>query len=297
MADVDLVDPKSTVEVIPVARIIHTIHVVKDLVAARELYFEAFGALMFVEGYHEGEDRDMALMYVADHQIEPVAARNIETSDKNLARFTRKYGEGWHSFEIKVPSAAAAAAAFKARGMRVTNEYWNFFFTHPSVAGGVPIEVCETPMRNDPYDRSSWNPDWGRGHASGMRRLNQIACVSRDLDAPRAFFTEATNGQLLADEVVSAPQPGRRLSLRVGHDKVTFTRPDDLEGGPLGAFLGRPNMAIYALVWDVDDLAKAEAHFHRLGLRTTREGCIAGAFAIEPSDMMGARYEFLQAAR
>jgi hypothetical protein len=58
---------------VKVMRIIHTIHVVADLCACRTRYPDLLGGSIFAEGYFEAEDRDMALLYVADHMIEPMA--------------------------------------------------------------------------------------------------------------------------------------------------------------------------------------------------------------------------------
>src|SRR5690606_28379789 len=112
--------PAAKVEPVPVTRVIHTIHAVEDIRATQQLYFDAFGGLMFAQSYHPAEDRDMSLIYVTDHIIEPMAARVGGRTDTTFARYVQKYGQSWHSFELKVADARAAAAACKARGVRLT---------------------------------------------------------------------------------------------------------------------------------------------------------------------------------
>ena len=89
------------------------------------------------------------------------------------------------------------------------------------------------------------------------------------------------------------PQAGRRALVRLAETRVAFVRPDDAASGPLGEFLQPPTSGIYALVWRVADLAAAEQFFRQKGLRTTREHCVSGGFAIDPDDFMGARHEFV----
>jgi hypothetical protein len=82
----------------------------------------------------------------------------------------------------------------------------------------------------------------------------------------------------------------------VGDTQVAFIQPDDTGAGPLGAFLGKEQNGIYALVWQVVDAARAKAHFaDKLKLRLMQEGCVSPGFAIDPEDFLGARHEFVPA--
>ena len=169
-----------------------------------------------------------------------------------------------------------------------------FFFVKPESTGGVLLEVCETAMPNDPYDRpGGWGPQVGTGHASSVLRLDHIACVTRETDKAIGFFTGAVDGEVISDERTELPQPGRRLLLLIGDTRVAFIQPDDPASGPLGAFLAKPQNGIYALVWQVAEEARARAHFDKLSLRQTDVGCVSPGFAIEPEDFLGARHEFV----
>jgi catechol 2,3-dioxygenase-like lactoylglutathione lyase family enzyme len=282
---------------VKVSRIIHTIHATRDIAACRGRYLDVLGGLIFAEGYFEPEDRDMALLYVADHMIEPMAPRDPARDDKAFARYLKRFGQGFHSFEIKVDNARQAAAKLKAAGCQLATEYDTFFFVRQPSTGGVLLEVCEIPMTNDPYDRRNWSPAWAEGLPSTLSRLDHIACVTADLDGALAFFAGALDGERLLDERVGAPQPGRRILVRLGDTRVAFIQPDDLETGALAAFLRAPNPGIYSLTWTVEDAAAAQAAFTAKGLRLTRDGCVSGGFAIEPEDFFGARHEFVQIER
>ncbi len=280
---------------IHVSRIIHTIHATTDIYKCRLLYQDALGGLVFAENYFPAEDRDCALLYVANHMVEPMAPRTPDDLTKPYARMAAKIGQAFHSFELKVADGKAASQAFRDAGAVTASDYGVFFFVKPESTGGVLLEVCETPMPNDPYDRASWSPDVGTGHASGVMRLDHIACVTADLDKAVAFFTGSVDGQVLSDAATLLPQPARRVLIQIGDTNVAFIQPEDTAAGPLGAFLAKKQNGIYALVWQVADAEKAKAHFTGglLNMRLTQADCISPGFAIEPEDFLGARHEFV----
>ncbi len=247
---------------IHVPRIIHTIHSTTDIYGMRLRYQDALGGLVFAENYFPAEDRDCALLYVANHMVEPMAPRNPEDMTKPYARMAAKIGQAFHSFELKVEDGKAASQAFRDAGAVTASDYGVFFFVKPESTGGVLVEVCETVMPNDPYDRpGGWGPQVGTGHASGVLRLDHIACVTADIGQALHFFTGCVDGEVLSDEQITQPQPGRRVLIRIGDTNVAFIQPDAAASGPLGAFLGKKQNGIYALVWQVADAEKAKAHF------------------------------------
>ena len=278
---------------IHVPRIIHTIHATTDIHACRLLYQDALGGLVFAENYFPAEDRDAALLYVTNHMIEPMAPRNPADMEKGFARITSKIGQSFHSFELKVEEGKAASQVFRDAGCKIGSDYGFFFFVRAESTGGVLLEVCETQMPNDPYDRKGWSPESGVGHACSVLRLDHIACVTAEIGKALHFFTELVDGELLSDERTALPQPARRVMVRIGDTKVAFIQPEDESSGPLGAFLGKQQNGIYALVWQVADAARARGHFDKLKLRQTQEGCISAGFAIDPADFLGARHEFV----
>ncbi len=279
---------------IPVSRIIHTIHATTDIYGCRLLYQDALGGLVFAENYFPAEDRDCALLYVTNHMVEPMAPRDPANLEKPYARMAAKIGQAFHSFELKVADGKAASQAFRDAGCKVASDYGVFFFVKPESTGGVLLEVCETQMPNDPHDRSGWNAEVGQGHASGVLRLDHIACVTANIEGALHFFTALVDGALISDERITVPQPARRVMLRIGDSRVAFIQPDDSAIGPLGAFLNKPQNGIYALVWQVGDIAAARAHFGgKMALRQTQIGCVSPGFAIEPDDFFGARHEFV----
>ena len=278
---------------VKVRRIIHTIHAVTDIATCRAQYLDLLGGLIFAEGYFEAEDRDMALLYVADHMLEPMAPRDPARLEMHFARYLHRYGPGFHSFEIKIDDGPVVAAKLKEHGCKLAAEYGFFFYVRQESTGGVLLEVCERPMPNDPYERGNFRPEWAGRHATTLEGLDHIACVVPDVARALAFFTELLDGELLADERMALPQPGRRILVRLADTRVAFIQPDDAEQGPLAEFLEPPTSGIYSLVWRVGDAEAAQRFFHGKGLRTTREACVSGGFAIDPRDFSSARHEFI----
>jgi catechol 2,3-dioxygenase-like lactoylglutathione lyase family enzyme len=281
---------------IAVQRIVHTIHATTDIYACRLLYQDALGGLVFAENYFPAEDRDCALLYVANHMVEPMAPRTPDDMTKPFARLTSKIGQSFHSFELKVANGKEASQAFRDAGATVASDYGVFFFVKAESTGGVLLEVCETPMPNDPYDRKGWGPDVGVGHPSSVVRLDHIACVTAEIDKAVHFFTEVVDGTIISDERTELPQPARRVLLQIGDTNVAFVQPDDTGSGALGGFLGKKQNGIYALVWQVADAVRAKTHFEgKMAMRVTEDGCISQGFAIDPDDFLGARHEFVTA--
>ena len=279
---------------IAISRVIHTIHATTDIYGCRLLYQDALGGLVFAENYFPAEDRDAVLLYVTNHMVEPMAPRDPANLEKPFARMAAKIGQSFHSFEIKVADGKAASQAFRDGGAITASDYGFFFFVKAESTGGVLLEVCEVPMPNDPYDRTGWGPDVGQGHASAVLRLDHIACVVPDVEASLRFFTGLCDGEVLADERTVVPQPARRVLVRLGDTRVAFIQPDDPSAGPLGAFLGKVQNGIYALVWQVADAGRARAHFtEKCKLRLTQADCVSPGFAIAPEDFFGARHEFV----
>jgi catechol 2,3-dioxygenase-like lactoylglutathione lyase family enzyme len=288
-------NPVPAAERIAVRRILHTIHAVRDVHPVRKLYQDAFGAIAFAERYHAGEDRDMALLYAADHMIEPMAPRRPDQPDTIFSRYLDKYGESLHSFELRIDDAVAAAEICRSHGLALSTVYPKFFFVKPQSTGGVVVQLCGKPLVNDPQDYGGWNPDWILGHPSSLRRLRHIACFVRDLGAALTFFTEVLAGEVLEDERAVLPQPGRRVRVLVGDTRVALIAADDPATGLFGEYFSRPASGVFALVWEVDDLAAARAHLQGIDLPLVRAE-LGDGFAIDPAAMYGARHEFVRGA-
>lgn len=250
-------------------RLFHATHAVGDHHAARLTYLEAFGGLAFLEGYHEGEDRDMSLIYVADQMIEAMAPRDRDADHKVFARYLSRYGEGWHSFALTVPDTAEASASLRAQGCEIATDYPNFFLLHPRATGGVLLELCDVRIAQDPYYQPGWNRDWAAARIDRPRRLAFLCCVVPDPAPTVRFFTELLDGTVVGDEPVTWPQPGRCVTIDLADLQLRVLSPLDGGSGPLGEYLGGRRSGVYALGWEVADADRAAAVMRGAGLATT----------------------------
>ena len=270
---------------VSIKRLFHTTQAVRDVHAARLAYLEAFGGLTFLEGYHAGEDRDMALVYVADQIVEPMAPRDAGALDKVFARYLSRYGEGWHSFAFTVPDAADAAARLRRGGCEITTEYDHFFLLHPRSAGGVLLEFCDVEVAQDPYYLPNWNRQWAASRTDRPRRMAYICCVVPDAEVTTRFFTEQLDGRVTGTGRIDWPQPARFADVAIADSRVKIVSPDNLEG-PLGDYLAGRRSGVYAVGWEVSDAEAAASIMRRSGLPVLSAG---GAVAYEVR-VAGARH-------
>lgn len=268
-------------------RLFHTTQAVIDHNAARIAYLEAFGGMTFLEGYHAGEDRDMALVYVADQMIEPMAPRDAGALDRVFARYLSRYGEGWHSFAFTVPDAAQAAARLRAGGCEITTEYDNFFLLHPRAAGGVLLEFCDVEIGQDPYYLPGWNPAWAASRTDRPRRMAFICCVVPDAEVTARFFTELLDGRRTGEGRIAWPQPARFIDVAVADARLRIVAPDQVDTGPLGRYLAGRRSGVYAVAWEVADVAAAAAIMRGAGLDTASVNAADIAYEVK---LAGARH-------
>ncbi len=248
-----------------IKRLFHTTQAVTDVAAARIAYLEAFGGMTFLEGYHPGEDRDMALVYVADQMLEPMAPRDAGALDRVFARYLSRHGEGWHSFAFTVADAAGAARLLRAGGCEITTEYANFFLLHPRAAGGVLLEFCDVEIPQDPYYLPGWNRDWAMSRTDRPRRMAYVCCVVPDAEVTARFFTEQLDGRATGEGRLDWPQPARFVDVAVADARLRIVAPDGADG-PLGRYLAGRRSGVYAVGWEVAEVDAAAAIMRGAGL-------------------------------
>ncbi len=122
---------------------------VKSVKEALRFYSRALGLhLSRIEVVEEQKVR-AALLPVGESRIELLEARS---DDSPIARFIAKRGEGIHHICFEVEDIRAALAELKRQGVKLVDEEPRVgaegklvAFIHPSAAGGVLIELSQTP--------------------------------------------------------------------------------------------------------------------------------------------------------
>lgn len=129
----------------------HVAIAVESLAAARPVWETALG-LACAQAEHVPEQKvNVIVAYAGDQRIELVEPA---AADSPITRFLATRGPGLHHVALEVRDCAAAIAVLRARGVRMIDEVpragshgTTIAFVHPKAAGGVLIELVESPAR------------------------------------------------------------------------------------------------------------------------------------------------------
>jgi catechol 2,3-dioxygenase-like lactoylglutathione lyase family enzyme len=271
-----------------VEKVIHINQVLGDFAGANRFYGDVFGALEYMNSYDPGERRDASLFVIGDTCIELFSPRDDQSLlGANLAR----YGDSWHSFELKVPDLDAAKATCDEHGIRVTTyRPGAFFMVHPKDTHGLLLEVCPTDMYGDPRLTDDWSPSPWRTHPMGILQLNALSAAVRDLDAAATFLT----GLFGAEPVHRGDRDGvgRTASFWLGGTMLELIEPSGPES-PVANYVERFGPRMRSLQWRVADVDKARAHLEGHGLAVI-DGDVDGWIALDPKDNYGVLWQFTE---
>jgi catechol 2,3-dioxygenase-like lactoylglutathione lyase family enzyme len=272
-----------------VEKVIHINQVLGPFDAANRFYTDVFGAVEYMNSYEPGEDRDASLFVIGDTCIELFSPRGDDSLlGRNLARF----GDSFHSFELKVPDLDAAKAAFDERGVRVTT-YWPgvFFMTHPKDGHGLLFELCPFDMANDPRVEPGWSAaSWREDHPLGIDRLNAMSAAVVDLDAASGFVADLLGIDVLYREHRAGV--GEIAAFWLGDTVLELMAPSD-DDSPVAGYIERYGPRLRSLHFRVRDVAAVANHLAAHGLRTV-PGDVDGWIALDPCDNYGVLYQFTE---
>ena len=242
-------------------RYLHTIHAAPECDRLRHIYCDVFGGITFSENYYAPEDRDAALLYVADHMIEVMAPHTPDDMRFMYARYLAKAGPGYHSISFGVENVEAAQAYCDANGILINTAGPGLIFLHPKSTGGIIMELTEHRMPNDPWDLPNWRRDWAAGRPARPHALAHLVCAPRYPDAAIAFLTGALEGTVRDVTQVDWPQPAIATWIDIADVTLAVLKPNDEAAGPLVAFSQGTNGGLFALAWQVEDADGAAAWF------------------------------------
>jgi methylmalonyl-CoA epimerase len=130
-------------------RIDHLGIAVKSLEAAKAIY-EKLGLSVSPEEVVEHEKVRLVMVPVGESRLELLEATS---EDSTIAKFIAKRGEGLHHVCMRVPDLVAAVQKLKKDGVRLVSDEirvgaggHRYVFVHPSSAGGVLLELVESPV-------------------------------------------------------------------------------------------------------------------------------------------------------
>lgn len=271
-----------------VEKVIHINQVLGAFEEANRFYADVFGAQEYMNSYDDGERRDASLFVIGDTCIELFSPRDDQSLlGANLAR----YGDSWHSFELKVADLEVAKEAMDEHGVRVTTyRPGSFFMVHPKDTHGMLLEVCPHDMGDDPRLEPDWTPQAWRDHPLGIQRLNNLSCAVRDLGEASEFFSVLVS----ADPVYRGERDGvgAVVCFWLGDTMLELIEPDN-DQSPVAAYIERYGPRMRSLLWQVADVDAARGYLASKGLRVD-DGDVPGWIAIDPRDNYGVLWQFTE---
>jgi methylmalonyl-CoA epimerase len=131
------------------AQIDHIGIAVRSLAAAKAIY-QKLGLSVSAEETVEQEQVKLVMVPLGESRLELLEATS---EDSTIAKFVAKRGEGLHHVCLRVPDLSAAVERLKKDGLRLVSEEikigaggHKYVFVHPSSAGGVLLELVESPQ-------------------------------------------------------------------------------------------------------------------------------------------------------
>lgn len=277
------------------SRYLHTIHAVPECERLRQIYTHVFGGITFHESYFAPQDRDAALLYVADHMIEVMSPRDVTDMAFMYARYLAKAGPGYHSISFRIDDVAAGRARCDELGVRINTDGPGLIFLHPKSTGGLIMELTDHRMPNDPWDLPHWRRDWAEGRPAKPHALAHIVCAPRQPDAAIRFLVDVLDGTAHPAEAVDWPEPAKAVRVEVADASLIVLEPED-KAGVLAGYAAATNGGVYALAWKVADPDAMATWFADNALFAIEAVPLAGAARPYTHEVLldGARHWFMR---
>ena len=277
----------------------HVTHMVRDLKAATRLYERVFQPPIQFDGFHEGENRDASFASVSDAYIELFAPRDVAAPKpaSNGARYIQRAGEGLCNFgwlvEDAIPEAIRFCEELGYTLVYVAGPTQYAFFVHPKQAHGMMLEIAAETIPDDPRLEVGWAERWRDTHPLGIERMNAVTYAVRNIDGALDVLQKLTGAPVIHR---AHNEAGDEESAFVAiADHVIEVRRSRIDSSEIARFIHAKGPHIHSVTFKVKDLAQARDYLRELGLRVA-EYDSASAIAIDPADMLGARYYFTDQA-
>ena len=284
----------------------HLIHIVDDEDEVDAFYDRLFAVQRFSpKHFADHEKRWASLSMVSDLMLE-VIEPSSEESDQHmpLSRFRSRFGQHFHSLAwyVDVPEIRPLFIQLRERGVRVAKPGGGMFppgdidpgttiFTHPKdTFGQLEFEGFKEHWQSvDPRFQPGWSTTpWQRGPL-GIERLSHMTTVVRDVEAAKAFYRDALDGNVFHEE---SGRDARRAFVLVGTDTVIDLAQPVTEGSRLAVDLAAHGELPHSATFRVRDLAAAENHVESVGVRVADRG--GASLTLEPADCYGAVWSFTE---
>ena len=212
-------------------RYLHTIHAAPECDRLRQIYTHVFGGITFHESYFAPQDRDAALLYVADHMIEVMAPRHVDDMNFMYARYLAKAGAGYHSISFRIDDVRAGRERCDELGVKINTEGPGLIFLHPKSTGGLIMELTEHRMPNDPWDLPNWRRDWAAGRPAKPHALAHIVCAPRYPEDALKFLVEVLDGKAGPARTIAWPELAKATPVEVADMTLLILQPEESQRG------------------------------------------------------------------
>jgi catechol 2,3-dioxygenase-like lactoylglutathione lyase family enzyme len=267
-----------------IGRNFHVVHMTGDLKELDAWYYDVFSVQRFMpDNYMPHEVRDASLVVLGDLCLEPLApAFRVEGWDAMpLGRFYRRFGKRLHSLAWYVDEGFDELyARLHDAGVRMLGTGGvkqegagpqGAVFTHPRDTC-TQLEFIPTPEPDSPWNARDprfvprWTPKWwAQSHPLHIERFSCATVSARDVDAARNLYVDVLGGTLLheADDDMTRT---RNAYVLVGDLVVNFAQPVD-PTSPIAQDMEQHGESLVAMTFEVADLASAEEHLLRKGVK------------------------------
>jgi methylmalonyl-CoA/ethylmalonyl-CoA epimerase len=133
------------------ARLDHVAVAVRDLASGAALYRDVLGAEFLMGAPNQPEGfRFIQYRFPGGGKVELVTP----TGDGFVSRFLERRGEGVHHITLRVQRIEEQVDRLRGAGMPLTlvsleNPQWKEAFIHPKDAGGVLVQLAESPSSDE----------------------------------------------------------------------------------------------------------------------------------------------------
>jgi extradiol dioxygenase family protein len=283
----------------------HLIHVVDDEDEVEAFYDELFAPQQFApKHWMEGEKRWASLSMVSDLMLEVIEPSQTD-ADRHmpLSKFWHRFGEHFHSLAwyVDVADVRPLFERLRGAGVRVAKpgggmfsdgdvDPGNTIFTHPrDTFGQIEFEGKQEHWRRvDPRFQPGWTvAPWQQGPL-GIERLSHLTTVVHDVGRARRFYEDVLGGHAFHQATSAEAQ---RVFVLVGTDTVVELAQPVGAGSRLAVDLAAHGEVPHAATFRVRDLAAAETHVEKLGIRVADRD--HELLTLDPADCFGAVWSFV----
>jgi catechol 2,3-dioxygenase-like lactoylglutathione lyase family enzyme len=269
-----------------IGRNFHIVHMTGDLKKLDAWYYDVFSVQRFMpDNYLPHEMRDASLVLIGDLCIEPLApAFRAEGWDHMpLGRFYQRFGNRLHSLAWYVDEGMdelyqrlrdAGIRLFGTAGVKQEGDApQGALFTHPrdtyTQLEFIPTpEPSEVRWMRDPRFQEHWTPRWwAEVHPLHLEQFSHATVSVRDVKKARDLYIDVLGGTLLYE---GANPSARTQSAYVllGDLVVELAQPTD-DASPIGQDMEQFQESLVSMTFQVRDLALAQEHLLRKGVRVS----------------------------